>query len=307
MTKATSENAVKKILVTGSSGMVGTALCARLEEEGHRVLRLVRSGSSDPGRVVWNPLTGEADAQRLEELDAVVHLAGENIAGGRWTSARKDSIRRSRVEGTKNLCTLLTSLTRKPKALVAASAIGFYGDRGDDILDESAHAGTGFLAETCRAWEEASSSAVTAGIRTVLLRIGVVLAREGGALAKMLFPFKIGMGGRIGTGRQHVSWITAEDLVSAIVHCIDNAELAGPVNAVAPHPVTNLELTRALGKALHRPTIVPLPAFMARILLGEMADELLLSSTRVLSRKLEASGFSFASSRIDEALEKILG
>lgn len=298
-----------KIAVTGSSGFVGSALIPQLEARGHEVLRLVRGrgGGGDPKAIDWDPLKATIDAPKLEGVDAVVHLAGENIAAGRWTSAFKERLRSSRVESTRLLVETLSKLARKPSVLVSASAVGFYGDRGEEVLDEGATAGRGFLADVCGAWEAEARAAGRAGIRVVLLRIGVVLGQGGGALQKMLLPFKLGMGGKIGSGRQHWSWITLDDLLRAILHALETPTLQGPVNAVSPNPVTNAEFTRALGKALSRPTLIPMPAFAARAAFGEMADELFLASARVVPRALERAGFRFEHPTIEGALRKILG
>ena len=249
------------VLVSGSSGLVGSALVAALNADGHRVKRLVRAAVRDAeDEVGWDPAGGVLDPAGLEGLDAVVHLAGENIASGRWTTAKKARIRDSRVKGTELLCQTLARLDRPPKTLVSTSAVGYYGDRGDEVLTEDSPPGHGFLAEVCEAWEAATEPAAAKGIRVVRLRIGVVLSPRGGALAKMLPAFKMGLGGRIGNGRQYMSWITLDDLVGVIRFALTNNELSGPVNAVSPNPVTNLEFTKTLGRVLHRPTVLPLPA-----------------------------------------------
>ena len=292
------------VLVSGSSGLVGRALTRRLADQGRGVTRLVRR-QAGPGEVSWDPAAGRLDEGSIR-ADAVVHLAGENIASGRWTAARMQAIRSSRVDGTRLLCEALARLDPKPSVLVSASAIGFYGDRGSEVLTEDAAAGTGFLPAVCEQWERATEAAESAGIRVVRLRIGVVLARDGGALAKMLLPFKLGLGGRLGPGSQFMSWILLDDLVSAIVHCIDQRELRGAVNATAPDPVTNLQFTKALGRVLRRPTIAPMPSFAARAAFGRMADELLLASTRVEPRALLEHGFEFAQPDLEGALRTLL-
>ena len=291
-----------RVAITGASGLIGNRLSSFLSENGHEVLALVRRNARSTDEVSWDPAGGHIDVDRLEGIDAVVHLAGENIAGGRWTTARKAAIRDSRVHGTRTLCDGLRRLDRRPRVLVSASAIGFYGDRGDEALTEESASGDGFLADVCRRWEDAAAPASAAGIRVVTLRIGVVLTSEGGALKTMLPPFRLGIGGVLGAGDQYMSWIAIEDLVRAIYHCIDNEALRGPVNAVAPSPVTNQELTRALGRVLHRPTFLPVPAFALRLLVGEMADALLLASTRVEPVRLRAAGFEFLHPRLEEAL-----
>lgn len=293
-----------KIAVTGASGLVGRALCARLEKNGHDVLRLVRRAAG-AGEATWSPDDDAVAA--VDGCDAVIHLAGENVSGGRWNAARKERIRASRVDGTGAIARGISQAVSKPKVLVSASAIGLYGDRGDEVLEESASAGDGFLADVCRAWEKAAQPARDAGVRVAYVRIGVVLSREGGALKKMLTPFKLGAGGRIGSGKQWMSWIHLDDLVSALVRCVEDDSMSGPVNGVAPAAVTNAEFTRTLGKVLGRPTIFPMPAIAARLAFGEMADALLLSSARVKPSVLEGSGFAFASPTLEEALRSELG
>jgi hypothetical protein len=285
--------------------LVGSALTRALAERGDEVLRLVRRAPHGPRERRWDPVGMSIDADALE-VDAVVHLAGEGIAEGRWSPARMQRIRDSRVQGTKLVAGAVGSALRAPRVLVSASAIGYYGDRGAEVLDETSAAGAGFLAEVCEAWEGAADAAREAGVRVVHPRIGVVLAREGGALTKMLLPFRLGVGGRVGSGRQMMSWIALGDLVRLILHALDDDGLAGPVNAVAPGAVSNAEFTRALGRALHRPTILPMPAFGARLAFGKMADHLLLASTHVVPRAAEASGFRFEHTDIDEALAAVL-
>jgi uncharacterized protein len=297
-----------KVLVTGASGLVGSALVPYLTTGGHRITCLVRS-QPRPGaaEMRWDPASGVEDSGGLEGMEAVVHLAGENIAGGRWTAARKARIRSSRVMGTRTLCETLTRLSQPPKVLVSASAIGYYGDRGAEPLWENSAFGTGFLAEVCRAWEEATQPAVQKGIRVVLLRIGIVLSPAGGALAKMLIPFKLGLGGVIGSGNQYMSWIALDDVVSVIAHALVTDTLQGPVNAVAPYPVTNREFTKTLGRVLKRPTMFPLPGFGARLAFGEMADALLLASTRVEPKRLLATQYVFRYPELEGALRHLLG
>lgn len=294
------------ILVSGASGLVGTALTRSLEADGHRAIALVRHPPEVLDEAPWRPDEDFIDLSRADALDAVVHLAGENIASGRWTDEKMAAIRDSRVNGTKLVAEAIARLDPKPKVLVCASAIGFYGDRGDELLDEGATAGQGFLPEVCRDWEAATRPAADAGIRVVNLRIGVVLAKDGGALAKMLTPFKLGAGGKIGSGRQYMSWIALDDVVGAIRHAITTESLSGPVNAVAPQAATNLEFTKALGRALSRPTLFPMPVFAARLALGKMADDLLLASTRVEPKALQTSGYAFDQPELDGALRAIL-
>ena len=288
-----------KIAVTGSTGLVGSALVLLLSKQGHDVVEMTRPAQ-------WDPEKGRVDAAAVAGIDALVHLAGENIAAGRWTVAQKARIRDSRIRGTKLIADSLAGLRKPPQVLVSASAIGYYGDRGGELLREDSSPGTGFLADVCRQWEAATDSATRKGIRVVHLRIGVVLSQTGGALQKMLFPFKMGIGGKIGSGRQYWSWIALDDLCSAIVHCIHAGGLHGPVNAVSPSPATNMEFTKALGRALHRPTIFPLPAFAARIIFGEMADALLLASARVEPTKLLGSRFAFQHKDLEATLATLL-
>lgn len=296
-----------KIAVTGSSGLVGSALVRFLTTGGHQVTRLVRTRPKPAGTDVhWDPVAGNVDAAGLEGLDGVVHLAGENIAG-RWTAAKKASIRDSRVKGTRLLADALARLSQPPKVLVCASAMGYYGDRGEELLREESAPGSGFLADTCREWEAAAGPAAQKGIRVVHLRIGVVLSPAGGALARMLPPFKLGGGGKIGSGKQYMSWISIDDLVGVIHHALATDSLRGAVNTVAPQPVTNLEFTKTLGRVLGRPTVFPMPTFAARLAFGEMADELLLASTRVDATRLTSSGYAFRYPELEGALRHLLG
>ena len=294
------------VLLTGSSGLIGSALAPALSGDGHRVRRLRRAASTAAGATSWNPADGAFAAGALDGIDAVVHLAGENIAGGRWTAARKARIRDSRVDGTRRLSEALAALDVPPRVLVAASAIGYYGDRGDALLDESAAPGTGFLPAVSRSWETAAAPARDAGIRVVQLRIGIVLSPAGGALAQMLLPFRLGVGGVLGSGDQYMSWIALDDVVGVVRHALADESLSGPVNTVAPQAVTNREFTRTLGKVLRRPTILPAPAFALRVALGEMADALLLASTRVDPAALRATTFEFRHPQLDGALRQLL-
>ena len=292
------------VAVSGAGGLVGKALVTSLKQRPCNVVRLVRRDADDSaGELRWDADVGIHDRTRIDQFDAVVHLAGENIAAGRWTAARKGRIRSSRVDGTTALCRSLASANSPPRVLVCASAIGFYGDRGDEVLDESSAPGEGFLADVCTAWETATAAAKDSGIRVVNLRIGVVISRDGGALSKMLTPFRLGAGGIVGSGRQYWSWIALDDLVNAIEHTLEHDDLEGAVNAVGPQPLTNAEFTRVLGKVLRRPTIFPMPAFVARLALGEMADDLLLAGTRVEPKRLLASGFEFRYPGLRECLE----
>lgn len=296
------------VAISGASGLVGTELSALLTSVGHSVVPMTRKSSgSSQNAIVWDLVHGVANPQQLESVDAIVHLAGENIAAGRWTVALKERIRKSRVEGTRAVVQSLAGLQIRPKTLVCASAIGFYGDRGDEILTESSPAGSGFLADVCSAWESEAMAAANLDMRVVCLRIGVVLSPKGGALAKMLLPFKLGAGGVIGSGKQYWSWIGLNDLVRAIAFCVENENIRGPVNAVSPQALNNYDFTKTVGKVLHRPTIVPLPAFVAKIVLGEMAEALLLSSAHVVPEKLQAHGFQFAQPDLKSCLEHELG
>lgn len=297
-----------RVLVTGSTGLVGSALVPFLTTGGHRVTRLVRS-TPRPGsaEIQWQPAAGRLPTAALDGMDAVVHLAGENIATGRWSAEKKARIRDSRVQGTRVLCEALAQLPNPPRVLVSASAIGYYGDRGTELLQEASSPGHDFLAEVCRAWEAATEPAGQRGIRVVQLRLGMVLSPAGGALATMLLPFKLGAGGVIGTGQQYMSWIALDDVLGAIYHALMTESLHGPVNAVAPHPVTNSAFTTILGQVLGRPTLLPLPAFAARFAFGEMADALLLASTRVEPARLLETGYMFRYPHLQDALRHLLG
>ena len=298
-----------KVLVSGASGLVGSALVPFLTTGGHSVSRLVRKDRANLGdcEVAWSPAAGTIDRAGLEGFDAVVHLAGENIASRRWTPERKRRIRDSRVKGTRLLCEALTQCAQPPKVFVGASAIGYYGDRGNEALTEESEAGEGFLAEVCRDWEAATAGLTDTGIRTALLRVGIVLSPAGGALKKMLLPFQLGLGGVIGAGTQYMSGIALDDVVGAIQHVITNDEVSGPINAVCPQAVTNREYTRTLGRVLGRPTFFPVPAFAARLALGEMADALLLASTRVEPRVLMQTGYEFRYPTLESVLRHVLG
>ena len=298
-----------RILVSGASGLIGSALIPYLRAKGMETAVLVRHPAAADGRdrIHWNPDEHLIDAQSLSGFDAVVHLAGENIASGRWTPARKQRIYDSRVKGTSLLAAALAACPAPPKVFLCSSAVGYYGDRGDEILDETSLPGRGFLAETCIAWEAAARPAVDVGIRTVHLRTGVVLTRDAGMLARLLFPFRLGLGGPLGLGKSWMSWIGLEDMIRVILHCLEGEEASGPVNAVAPHPVTNREFTRALAVVLRRPAVFPVPPIALRLAFGEMAGELLLSSARVVPHRLEASGFTWRHPDMQGALKSFLG
>jgi uncharacterized protein len=293
-----------RILVSGSSGLIGSALLSALKASGYEVVCLGR-GQSGNGRIGWDPARPLAP-ESVTGFDAVIHLAGESIAS-RWTESKKKAIRDSRVLGTRYLAEALARAASPPHVLISASAIGFYGDRDDEILREDSASGrSGFLPEVCREWELAANPTVQAGIRTVFLRTGIVLSAEGGALKQMLPPFRMGLGGKIGTGRQWMSWIDLHDEIGAIRHILTNESLHGPINSVSPHPVTNAEFTKTLASVLSRPAIFPMPAFAARLVFGQMGDELLLGSQRVEPAELSATGYVFQKPDLREALESIL-
>ena len=295
------------IVVTGSTGFVGSALVPFLADRGHEVTRLVRGQTHHEERhVSWDPERGTIDTVGLEGVDAVVHLAGENITAGRWTESRKGRIRRSRVNGTKLLSDTLTELDSPPRVLVCASASGYYGDKGDEILTEDSGPGTDFLAQTVRDWEAATETAAKAGIRTVTLRSGLVLGPGGGVLARMLPPFRLGLGGNLGSGRQYVSWISLVDALSAIHHVLLTEALSGPLNVASPNAVRNADFTRTLGRVLRRPTFLSVPRLALRVGLGELADSV-LSSARLDPSKLIASGFVFRHPHLEDALREVLG
>jgi uncharacterized protein (TIGR01777 family) len=293
-----------KILVSGSTGLIGTALLSALRTSGYEVTCLVRGGTSGKEQIGWDPARPLAP-ESVSGFDAVVHLAGESIVD-RWTDAKKRRIRESRVQGTRNLAAALAAAPQRPQLLISASAIGYYGDRGEETLREDSSSGDGFLPEVCREWEEAAEPVTKAGIRSVQIRIGVVLSASGGALHAMLLPFRMGVGGKMGSGRQWMSWVNIDDLVGAIQHVIKCDMLRGPVNVVAPNPVRNAEFTKVLASVLSRPAIFPMPAFAARLVFGQMGDELLLASQRVEPAKLLTSGYFFKKSDLKTALEAIL-
>ena len=296
-----------RVLVSGSSGLIGRALVARLEESGDEVVRLVRREThEDTPHLAWDPEKGALAPDSIEGFDAVMHLAGESVASGRWNAARKQRIMESRQKGTQLLSDALARAGHKPKVLISASAIGIYGDRGEEKLDEDSSSGKGFLADVCRAWEAATESASEAGIRVVRLRLGMVLSAEGGALARMLPPFRLGLGGPLGNGAMFMSWITLEDVIGAITFAVAEPALQGPVNGVSPHPVRNRAFTQSLAKALHRPALIPVPRIAVRLALGEMGEALALSSSRVYPKRLEDAGYVFRDPEIGAALENVL-
>jgi hypothetical protein len=300
-----------KILVTGSTGLVGTALVKALATDGHTVCRLIRpqskstSDSRDGFDVAWNPATSELGGAGVGP-DAVVNLAGASIAGGRWTKDRKALLHSSRIDTTRALVKALAKMNARPRVLVSASAIGIYGDRDDEVLTEESKPGTDFLAGLAREWEAEALKAETLGIRVVLARFGIILTQHGGALAKMLIPFKLGAGGRLGSGKQWMSWITLEDVVGILKSMLENSTVRGPVNVVAPGAVPNAEFTKVLARALHRPALFPAPAFVLRLAMGEMADALLLSSQRVTSQVLEKLSYRFLHPELSVGLSAVL-
>ena len=292
-----------RVLITGSTGLIGTALQKRLREKPCELLLTTRREPESDDEIRWSAEDGFSDIARLEGVDAVVHLAGESVNGLRWTDDKKKAIRDSRVKGTRNLVEALSKLKDRPKVLVTASAIGFYGERGNEEIYESSGAGTTFLSEVCKEWEGEARRAEDAGIRTVILRTGIVLSKDGGALGTMLLPFKLGVGGVVGSGKQWMSWISLDDHVRVIEFAIEHENIRGAINSVSPHPVTNEEFTRTMGDVLYRPTFLPLPEFVVSMALGEMGDELLLTSTKVVPKRLEDAGFEFQYPDLKPALE----
>ncbi|HEX5884609.1 MAG TPA: TIGR01777 family oxidoreductase [Pyrinomonadaceae bacterium] len=295
-----------RILITGSHGLVGEALIKSLTTDAHEIVRLVRRGRSGASEIEWHPNQGRIDAEQLEGFDVVVHLAGENIASGRWTEEKKRAIRESRVKGTSLLSESLARLSRPPSVFLSASAIGYYGDRGDEVLTEHSGPGDGFLPSVCIEWENATKPAIEKGIRTVNTRFGIILDRKEGALAKMLPPFQMGIGGKVGNGKQWMSWIALDDVVGGLKFLMTETPVNGPVNFVAPNAVTNAEFTKVLGRVLSRPTFFPVPAFGARLAFGEMADALLLSSQKVKPGVLQEKGFSYKWPMLEPVLKHLL-
>ena len=297
-----------EIILSGASGMLGEALRRTLSEKGIPTLQLLRRAAASEGQLQWNPDANPPikDPAPLEGAAAAIHLSGSSLAAHRWTQAYKHELTTSRVDSTNRLAKVLAALRQPPKTFLVASAIGFYGDRGDELLDETSAPGTGFLADVCRQWESAAAPAVQAGIRVVHLRFGVVLGHGKGALQQMLPPFRLGLGAKLGSGRQWMSWVGLADVVAAILFTLENSELSGPLNVTAPNPVTNAEFTRALASQLHRPAFLSVPAFALRAMFGEMADEALLASARAKPAKLQAAGFQFGLPTIDVALRDAL-
>jgi hypothetical protein len=298
--------APRRVLVTGATGLIGGALAARLAAAGAQVMRLSRRAGS--GAVFWDPARGRLNGAPLAGVEAVFHFSGESLAGGLWTAAKRVRVIDSRVKGTQLLCETLATLSPRPRVLISASAVGWYGDRGDERLTEASERGSGFFADAAEAWEQATAPAAEAGVRVVRLRIGVVLARAGGVLGPLKPLFGLGLGGRLGSGRQWMSWVALDDLIHAILHVLAREELRGAINATSPEPVTNAEFTRALAAALRRPALLPAPAFALRLVLGpERANGLLLASERAEPARLLASGFQFQLPRIDDALRAAVG
>jgi uncharacterized protein (TIGR01777 family) len=294
-----------RVLVTGSTGFIGSSLVQALEQRGDQVVRLSRRGSA--GEPTWDPDAGTISAGALDGVDAVVHLAGEGIGEKKWTAEQKQRVLGSRVKGTSLLARTLAEQETKPAVLVSGSAIGYYGDRGDEVLDETSSSGDDFLADVCRQWEASAQPVVDAGIRLVNIRTGIVLDPSGGVLKRLLLPFRLGLGGRVGTGRQWMSWIARGDVIGAIIHALDHDSLRGPVNLTAPNPLTNAELTKTLGAVLHRPTILPTPLLPLKLRYGaELVDALLVSGQRVLPRQLEGAGYAFAHRDLAPALRALL-
>lgn len=296
----------RRIVVSGATGLIGGELLPALRRAGWSPERLTRH-PPEGSDIHWDPAKGTVDADRLDGVEAVIHLAGENIGDRRWTDDRKRRIRESRIEGTTLLARTLANLSRKPRVMISVSAIGIYGDRGDEVLTESSETGDDFLADVGRVWESSADAARAAGIRVVHPRLGIVLSAKGGALQRMLLPTKLFLGGQLGSGRQWWSWVHIDDVVAAMLHLIDAPQLAGPVNVVAPAPVRNAEFMDKLRTVLKRPAIMPTPEFMLRLALGEMADPLLLYSQRISSEKLLESGYRFRFPDLLQALKKELG
>ena len=293
-----------RVLVTGSTGLVGVPLQEYLQEQGHTVVQLVRKTPQSPSQIFWSPEQEQINTSQLNGFDAVIHLAGDNIAQGRWTAEKKERIRNSRVQATQFLCRALAQCSNPPRHFLSASAIGCYGNRGDEILTEESTLGHGFLEEVAKDWESATQELPTT-TRVVFMRFGIILSAHGGALAKMLLPFRMGTGGKVGNGKQYMSWIAITDTIRAISFLLDSEE-SGAFNMVAPHPVTNLEFTKMLGEQLSRPTLLPLPAFAVKTLFGEMGETLLLGSARVLPQRLQQANFQFLYPDLPAALRQIV-
>jgi len=293
------------ILLTGSTGLIGSKLTEHLGKQGHKIYPLYRNPVDDRPHY-WMPEKNRIYLDETIQIDSVIHLAGENIADSRWTPKKKARILNSRVQGTQLLAQAIASMKQKPSLFISASAIGFYGDTGDNIVDEDSARGTGFLSDIAVQWEASTKAAEDAGIRTIHIRTGIVLSPDGGVLQKMLFPFSLGLGGVVGNGQQYMSWISIDDVVGVIDTMLNNKQMNGPYNLVAPNPVTNHTFTKSLGRVLHRPAVLPLPAFMARLMFGEMADALLLSGSRVAATRLNAAGYQFIDNELTKTLTRLL-
>lgn len=295
-----------KVVIAGGSGLIGGALVPALRAAGHEVRRLVRRAAGGADELSWDPAAGRLSPPDLEGVEVVINLAGENIAGGRWTAGRRERILRSRVDATRTLVAAMAAVARPPRVFLSASAVGYYGDRGDEMLTESSESGTGFLPGVCLAWETHAAGAAQRGTRSVFLRFGVVLTAEGGVLAKMLPLFRAGLGGRLGDGQQWMSWIGIEDALGAIAHAMTDGRITGPCNLVAPGVVTNVEFTRTLARVLGRPAVLPVPGWALRLAVGRMADEALLGSTRAVPRRLQETNYRFRHESLEPALRAAL-
>jgi uncharacterized protein (TIGR01777 family) len=295
-----------KIAIAGASGLIGSAFLASVEDEGAEVTRMVR-GSPKAGEIEWHPNQDAIEPTKLEGFEAIVNLAGENVAEGRWTDEKKKKIHDSRVHGTHLISEAIAKVVNKPRVFLCASATGIYGDRPEETLHEHSESGGGFLAGVCREWEKATEPAAKAGVRVVNLRFGPVLAPHGGMMEKMLTPFRMGLGGKIGSGKQYISWVAIDDVVGAMKLALQDESIRGPLNVVSPNPVTNEEFTKALGDALSRPTVMAVPAFAARLAFGEMADEMLLASQRVIPKRLKDARFNFQYPNLVDAVRKYVG
>lgn len=294
------------VLITGSSGLIGTQLTRFLTENGHHVYRMQRNGQSDQP-FSWDPAAGNISMDDAIQLDAVINLSGASIADGRWTEKRKKLILESRINSTRLLAETLADMQNRPKVFISGSAIGFYGDSGEQAVDEDSKPGSNFLATVAQRWEEAAQPASAAGIRTVNIRTGVVLSPEAGMLDKLLLPFKLGLGGIVGNGKQYLSWVSIHEIINMIQFLLENESLSGPVNLVAREPVTNHTFTKTLGVVLNRPTLIPLPAYAVKLAFGEMGEELLLSGARVMPKRLTDAGYEFVDISLEAALRSLLG
>lgn len=302
----TPDTTTMTIAISGASGLIGSVIANRLTSDGRGIIRLVRHPTDEPDAAHWDPTGGLVDLAKLDGIDALIHLAGENIASGRWTDERKRAIRDSRVNGTRTLFESLSRMDRPPMTILCASAVGFYGDRGDERLTEESESGKGFLAEVCRDWESAARDAAPTGSRLVHLRFGVVLSADDGMLPRLLPVFRAGMGGPVGGGDQYMSWVAIDDVVRIVERVLSDEQIVGAINVVAPQPVTNREFGKTLGHVIGRPAVVPTPAFAVRLAMGKMADELVLASTRAIPARLDRAGHEFAFPTLETALRHVL-